>query len=325
VRNSTFTPGNQRVAGDNYMRTRFWLSRLLRTLATLCFVVTFAFVVLRTTGDPAVALLSPDALPAEVEQFRIQWKLDRPMIEQYISYATNLLMGDFGQSYQDGRPALQSILERLPNTLLLGGFSYLIALLIGIPAGILAALNRGRLIDRAVMSLAVFGFAIPNFFLGILLILTFSFGLRMLPSAGMGTFAHLLMPSFTLGVYVAGTLARFTRSAMLEVLDRPYMKLARAKGAAPFRRVFIHALPNAAIPIVTIVGLNLGSLVSGAVVVETVFGWPGIGRLLVTAVTARDLAMVQGLVLIMSTFMIISNLVVDLVYGLLDPRIRSAR
>ncbi|MFK3781208.1 ABC transporter permease [Agrobacterium sp. NPDC089420] len=305
------------------MRTRFWVSRLLRTLATICFVVTFTFVVLRMTGDPVVALLSPDALPSEIEQFRIRWKLDRPMIEQYFSYGANLLTGDFGRSYQDGRPALQSVLERLPNTLLLGGFSYLIAILIGIPAGIIAALNRGRLIDRAVMSLAVFGFAMPNFFLGILLILAFSLGLRMLPSAGMGTFYHLLMPSFTLGVYVAGTLARFTRSAMLEVLDEPYMRLAQAKGASPLRRVFIHALPNAAIPIVTIVGLNLGSLVSGAVVVETVFGWPGIGRLLVTAVTARDLALVQGLVLVISVCMIVSNLLVDLLYGILDPRIRS--
>jgi peptide/nickel transport system permease protein len=175
------------------------------------------------------------------------------------------------------------------------------------------------------MSLAVFGFAMPNFFLGILLILTFSFGLRILPSAGMGTIQHLIMPSFTLGVYVAGTLARFTRSAMLEVLDRPYMKLARAKGSNPLRLVFVHALPNAAIPIVTIIGLNLGALVSGAVVVETVFGWPGIGRLLVTAVTARDLALVQGLVLVMSAFMILSNLIVDLLYGLMDPRIRSQR
>lgn len=307
------------------MRTRFWVSRLLRTLATICFVVTLTFVVLRTTGDPVVALLSPDALPAEIEQFRAQWKLDRPMIEQYLSYGANLLTGDFGYSYQDGRPALQSIMERLPNTLLLGGFSYLIAVLIGIPAGIIAALYRGRLVDRTVMSLAVFGFAMPSFFLGILLILAFSFRLRMLPSAGMGTFQHLIMPSFTLGVYVAGTLARFTRSAMLEVLDRPYMKLARAKGATPLRLVFVHALPNAAIPIVTIIGINLGALVSGAVVVETVFGWPGIGRLLVTAVTARDLALVQGLVLVMSAFMILSNLIVDLLYGFLDPRIRSQR
>lgn len=305
------------------MALRFWLGKALRTLITLWVVVTFAFIVLRTSGDPVVALLSPDALPAEVEQFRAQWQLDRSLPEQYLAYVANLLRGDFGTSYHDGRDVGVIIAERLPNTLLLGGFAYLVALALGIPAGIMAALKRGTAIDRGVMTLAVFGFALPNFFLGIVLILVFSLHLRWLPSAGMGTFWHLVMPSITLGVYVAGTLARFTRSAMLDVLDKPYMRTAAAKGAPFLGRVLRHALPNAAIPIITVIGLNLGALVGGAVVVETVFGWPGIGRLLVSAVTARDLALVQGLVLLAAVFMILANLLVDLAYGLIDPRIRA--
>lgn len=307
------------------MARRFWLGKAIRTLITLWIVVSFAFIVLRTSGDPVVALLGPDALPNEVEQFRSQWRLDRPLPEQYVAYIGNLLSGDFGKSYQDGRMVLAIIGERLPNTLLLGGFAYLVALLIGIPAGIMAAVNRGGAIDRLVMALAVCGFALPNFFLGILLILLFSLQLRWLPSAGMGTFWHLVMPSITLGVYVAGTLARFTRSAMLEVLERPYMRTAAAKGVPFIGRVLRHALPNAAIPVITIIGLNLGALVGGSIVVETVFGWPGIGRLLVTAVASRDLALVQGLVLVAAAFMILANLLVDLAYGVIDPRLRAGK
>lgn len=307
------------------MAAHFWLGKAIRTLITLWIVVTFTFVVLRTSGDPVVALLGPDALPAEVEQFRVQWRLDRPLPEQYFAYIGNLFSGDFGKSYQDGRTVLAIIGERLPNTLLLGGFAYLVALLIGIPAGIMAAINRGGAIDRVVMALAVCGFALPNFFLGILLILLFSLQLRWLPSAGMGTFWHLVMPSITLGVYVAGTLARFTRSAMLEVLERPYMRTAAAKGVPFVSRILRHALPNAAIPVITIIGLNLGALVGGSIVVETVFGWPGIGRLLVTAVASRDLALVQGLVLVAAAFMILANLLVDLAYGLIDPRLRAGK
>ncbi|MET3927217.1 ABC transporter permease [Devosia sp. 2618] len=307
------------------MDTRFWLGKSARTLITLWIVVTFAFIVLRTSGDPVVALLSPDARPDEIAQFRARWQLDRSLPEQYLAYFSNLLAGNFGNSYHDGRPVLAIIAERLPNTLLLGGFAYLVALLLGIPAGILAALKRGTAVDRGVMTLAVFGFALPNFFLGILMILLFSLNLRWLPSSGMGTFLHLIMPSVTLGVYVAGTLARFTRSAMLDVLDRPYMRTAAAKGVPALQRILLHALPNAAIPIITVLGLNLGALVGGAVVVETVFGWPGIGRLLVTAVASRDLALVQALVLMLAAFMIIANLLVDLAYGLIDPRIRTRK
>ena len=302
---------------------RFWTIKFIRTILTLWFVVTFAFVVLRTSGDPVVALIGADALPAEIEQFRRQWGLDDPLILQYLRYIGQMATGQFGVSLRDQRSVLDIILERLPATLFLGLVAYGAALLIGIPAGIAAALRRGRALDRGIMAFAVFGFALPNFFLGILLILLFSLYLQVLPSSGSGTVWHVIMPAVTLGTFTAGTLARFTRSAMLEVLDRPFMRAAAAKGVPAWKRIVFHALPNAAIPIVTVIGLNLGQLIAGAIVVETVFGWPGIGRLLVQAVSARDLAVVQGLVLVIAATMVLANLAVDLVYGLLDPRIRS--
>jgi peptide/nickel transport system permease protein len=304
---------------------RFWSVKAARTLLTLWFVVTFAFIVLRVSGDPVQSLLGPDATVEEIAQFREAWGLDRPLPEQYLRYVVQMASGQFGTSYRDGRSVTEIIAERVPWTVLLGLSAYAVAILVGVPAGIVAALRRGSALDRLVMGFAVFGFALPNFFLGILLILLFSLTLQWLPSSGTGSILHLLMPAATLGVYTAGTLARFTRSAMLEVLDKPYMRAAAAKGAPPLYRVLRHALPNAAIPIVTVIGLNLGALVGGAVVVETVFAWPGIGRLLVTAVTSRDLAVVQALVLLVAVTMVAANLAVDLLYGLLDPRIRTAR
>jgi peptide/nickel transport system permease protein len=304
---------------------RFWSVKAARTLLTLWFVVTFAFIVLRVSGDPVQSLLGPDATIEEIAQFREAWGLDRPLPEQYLRYVVQMASGEFGTSYRDGRSVTEIIAERVPWTVLLGLSAYAVAILVGVPAGIVAALRRGSALDRLVMGFAVFGFALPNFFLGILLILLFSLTLQWLPSSGTGSILHLLMPAATLGVYTAGTLARFTRSAMLEVLSKPYMRAAAAKGAPPLYRVLRHALPNAAIPIVTVIGLNLGALVGGAVVVETVFAWPGIGRLLVTAVTSRDLAVVQALVLLVAVTMVAANLAVDLLYGLLDPRIRTAR
>lgn len=302
--------------------TRFWLLKLARTLLTLWFVITFTFVVLRTSGDPVVALLGADATPDEVIQFRELWQLNDPLWVQYVRYVSQMLTLQFGISYRDGREVIDIIAERIPWTVMLGLFAYCGAILIGIPAGIMAAIKRGSVFDNLIMATAVFGFAIPNFFLGILMILLFSLTLRWLPSSGTGTFWHFIMPGLTLATFTAGTLARFTRSAMLEVLDKLYMRAAAAKGVRYWKRVVFHALPNAGIPIVTIIGLNLGALIGGTIVVETVFAWPGIGRLLVTAVSSRDLAVVQALVLVISVTMITANLIVDLLYGLLDPRIR---
>ncbi|KJF67522.1 ABC transporter permease [Rhizobium nepotum] len=302
--------------------TRFWLLKILRTALTLWFVVTFTFVVLRTSGDPVVALVGVDATPEEIEQFRALWRLDDSLWLQYLRYVGQMATGQFGISYRDGREVIDIIAERVPWTIMLGLFAYAGAILIGIPAGIFAAIKRGSPFDNLIMATAVFGFAIPNFFLGILLILLFSLALQWLPSSGTGTIWHLVMPALTLATFTAGTLARFTRSAMLEVLDKLYIRAAAAKGVSYWKRIVFHALPNAGIPIITIIGLNLGELIGGAIVVETVFAWPGVGRLLVTAVSSRDLAVVQGLVLVMAVTMVTANLIVDLLYGLLDPRIR---
>jgi len=301
---------------------RFAALKVARTALTLWLVVTFVFVVLRTSGDPIVTLLPPDAEPEVIEYYRRLWGLDRPLWVQYVGYVSSVLRGDFGISLRDTRPVLDIVLERVPATLLLGFAALAVAVAVGVPLGILAAVRRNSVWDRAAMAFAVFGFAIPNFFFGILLILLFSLWLRWLPSSGTGTVWHIVMPAATLGLATAGTLARFTRSSMLEVLRRPFMRAAQARGMDATGRILRHALPNAAIPLVTVLGLQLGALVAGAIITETVFAWPGIGRLLVSAVAARDLAVVQGLVLLIGCTMVIANLLVDLAYGLLDPRIR---
>lgn len=302
--------------------TRFWLVKLARAALTLFIVVTAVFVLQRVSGDPVQALLGPDATNEEIAQFREEWGLDRSIPEQFGTYVANIARGEFGKSYRDGRQVTSIIAERVPFTLILGLTAFGVAIAVGVPLGVLAAVKRGGALDKAVMSFAVFGFALPNFFLGILLILLFSLTLRILPSSGTGTPLHLIMPSLALGLALAGKLARFTRSSMLEVLEKPYMAAATARGVPPLQRIARHAWPNAAIPVVTVLGLNLGALVGGAIVVETVFAWPGVGRLLVSAVSSRDLAVVQALALLIAFTMVAANLVVDILYGLLDPRIR---
>lgn len=304
------------------MSTRYVAIKLLRALVTLWLVVTFVFVVLRLTGNPVEALLAPDAPPEEIAYYTERLGLDEPIHVQYVLYLGSLLTGDLGLSFFDSRPVQQVIGDRIPFTLLLASTALAVAVVVGVSLGIVAALNRNRLVDRLTMAFAVFGFAIPNFFFGILLILIFSLQLRVLPSAGHGTVLHLIMPAATLGLAIAGAFARFTRSSMLEVLNRPYMRAAKAKGV-PYRdRVLKHALPNAAIPLVTVLGFSMAGLLAGSIVTETVFAWPGLGRLLVTSVGGRDLAVVQALVILFAAVMVVVNLVVDMLYSVLDPRIR---
>ncbi|PHK95250.1 ABC transporter permease [Pseudoroseomonas rhizosphaerae] len=302
---------------------RFLGLRLGRSLLTLVLVVTFAFVVLRLSGDPALLIMSADAPPEAVAAFRRAWGLDDPLWVQYVRYFGAIFHGDLGNSMRDGRGALELVGERIPATLALTVPALLIKLCLGIPAGIYAALHRNSLADRAVMLLAVAGFTVPSFVLGLLLVLLFAVQLGWLPSGGQESWRHAILPVITLGLGGAAVLARFTRSAMLEVLGQPYMRTALAKGV-PWRvAVRGHALPNAAIPTVTIVGFMIGSLLAGAVVVESVFSWPGVGRLLVVAVANRDLAVVQAILLLVAATMITANLVVDLLYGVLDPRLRN--
>lgn len=303
------------------MNLQFLVTKLFRGALTLLLAVTFVFVVLRASGDPAQIMMSDEASPDAIAAFRERWGLDKSMFEQYITYIGAMLQGDFGNSFRDGRPALEVIAERIPVTLQLGITALLLTLLIGIPAGVIAALKRGTWVDQATMSFTILGHSIPNFFLGILLILLFSMTLRWLPSSGTGSIWHLLMPAITLGTAAAATVARFTRSSMLDVLHQPFMRTAKAKGIPYDRRVMGHAIPNAAIPVVTVVGMRIGGLIGGAVTIETVFAWPGVGMLLVNAVNQRDLAVVQGVVLLIAFTMVAVNLIVDLAYGWLDPRI----
>lgn len=301
---------------------RFILTRLLRALITIALVVTFAFVVLRLSGDPATIILGPEAPPEAIAAFRKSWGLDQPIFVQYLDYFAAIFRGDLGISMRDGRPAFELVVERIPATLALTLPALFLKLALGVPAGVYAALHQGTAFDRSVMIAAVLGFAVPSFVLALGLVLLFAVNLGWLPSGGRDTVWHAVLPIITLGAGGAAALARFTRSAMLEVLGRPYIRTASAKGLSWAVVVRGHALPNAAIPTVTLIGFLVGSLIAGAVVVESVFSWPGVGRLLVVAVSNRDLAVVQCILLLVAATMVTSNLIVDFLYGVLDPRLR---
>jgi len=302
----------------------FLALRLARAMLTITLVITFAFIVLRLSGDPAVMIMSPEAPAEAIAAFRRAWGLDQPLWVQYVDYFHAIIRGELGMSMRDGRPAVVLVAERIPATLALTVPALMLKLSLGIPAGIHAALHRNSLTDRLVMAGAVAGFTVPSFVLGLVLVLVFAVQLGWLPSGGQESWRSAILPVVTLGLGGAGILARFTRSAMLEVLGQPYIRAASAKGV-PWRLVVRnHALPNAAIPTVTVVGFMVGSLIAGAVVVESVFSWPGVGRLLVVAVSNRDLAVVQCILLLVSLTMVSANLIVDLLYGVLDPRVRGA-
>ncbi|MEO1089737.1 MAG: ABC transporter permease [Pseudomonadota bacterium] len=306
--------------------TRFVLTKIVRALLSAWLVVTITFVVLRVTGDPVQSLLPVETTPPEIiDYYRRLWGLDQPLWQQYLGYLQGLANGTLGRSFADGRDAVGIIAERIPKTLVLMGWTLAVMLALGLPAGIAAALRRGTWVDRAVMATAVAGHSLPGYLLGILLIWLFAVELRWLPSSGHGTWAHLVMPVLTLALYHGAVVARFTRAAVLEILGQPHVLAARAQGwreAAVIRR---DVLPNAAIPLVTVVGFFVGGLIGGSIIVEWIFAWPGIGRLLITSVAGRDLAIVQALVLLFAVTMIVTNLLVDLAYALLNPKIRLLR
>lgn len=302
---------------------RFVSLRVLRAFVTVTMVVTFAFVVLRLSGDPALIIMGPEAPPEVIAAFRRSWGLDDPIWQQYLRYFGAIAQGELGRSMRDGRAAIELVAERIPATLALTIPALLLKVGIGIPSGMYAALHRGSMIDRTVMAAAVAGFTVPSFILGLMLVLVFSVTLGWLPTGGQGDWRNAVLPVATLGIGGAAVLARFTRSAMLEVLGQPYIRTASAKGVPWQKVVADHALPNAAIPTVTIVGFMVGTLIAGAVVVESVFSWPGVGRLLVVAVANRDLAVVQCILLLIAATMVTSNLIVDFLYGYLDPRLRT--
>jgi peptide/nickel transport system permease protein len=302
---------------------RFVLGRLVRGIVTIWVVVTSVFVVLRLSGDPAESMLGPDASPEAVAAFNARYDLNEPIPVQYVTYLGNIARGDFGVSLEDRRPAMEHFRLRIGATLELGIAAVAIAVLIGVPAGLLAALHRNSIWDRLAMGMAFIGQSAPGFFIGILLILFLSLQLNILPSSGRGSWQQLIMPAFTLATGLLAALARMSRSALLEVVRQDFVRTARAKGLGERRIVLGHTLRNAAIPVVTLFGLSVGTLIGGAAITETVFAWPGVGRLTVSAVSSRDFPVIQLLVIVVAASVVTINLLVDIAYGLLDPRIRA--
>jgi peptide/nickel transport system permease protein len=302
---------------------RYFLRRLIQSALTLVGITLFTFVLLRMVpGDPARLILPENATQAEVQQMRKLLGLEQPLYVQYALYLRDLLRADFGTSFQYGVPAIEPVLERLPQTIRLSLSAMALTVLVAVPAGILAAVRRQTVFDLGAMLAAILGQSVPNFWLGLMLILLFSVNMRWLPVSGATTGWHYVLPTVTLAAYLMALVARLTRSSMLEVLRQDYVRTARAKGLAQRVVLWRHALKNAAIPIVTVVGMQIGTLLGGAVVTETIFNWPGIGKLVIDAIWRRDYPIVQAVLLLSAFAFVAINLLVDLLYTYLDPRIR---
>lgn len=299
--------------------------RLLHTIFVMLGLSVVTFGLLNLAGDPAAVLASPDATPAEIEALRVEQGFDRPLVEQYLSWLGRAIQGDFGFSYRQGAPALQVVLESLPATITLVMTAVTIALLIAIPVGILAATHRGSRLDRFVISLSVFTQSLPTFWIGIVMILIFSVTLRWLPTSGGGSIRHLIMPATALALYQVGTYSRILRSSMAEVLDSELVRTARAKGLREWQVILVHAFKNAALPFITIVGVQAGELLGGTIITETVFAYPGVNRQAVLSIMGRDMPVVLAYILIIGIMVAVVNLLIETLYAVLDPRTREAR
>jgi peptide/nickel transport system permease protein len=304
---------------------RFILRRVGYALLSLALLSVTIFLFVRLTGDPAVLLVEPGASRGDLDAVRKQLGLDRPIWVQYGSFMSDLFRGNLGQSFYYRTPVLELYLSRLPNSLLLAGAAMAISLLIGIPTGIIAAVRVNRWWDSAGKVFALLGLSLPSFWVGLVMILFFSVYLGWLPSSGAGSILHVLMPAFALGWYFAAAHMRLTRSSMLEVLGSEYVKLARLKGLPEALVIGKHAFKNALIPVLTLAGINLVLMINVAVVVETVFAWPGVGRLLYEGIAFRDFPVVQASVVLGGSMIVVVNVVVDILYAVIDPRIRYER
>jgi len=304
---------------------KFILKRLGYALLSLFLLSFTIFFFVRVTGDPTTLLVEPGASRDDIAALQQQLGLDRPVWVQYGSFVSNLARGDFGRSFYYRTPVIELYLSRLPNSLLLAVAAMTFSLLIGIPSGILAAVRLNGVWDRGGKIFALLGLSMPQFWVGLLLILFFSVYLGWLPSSGSGTPLHVLMPAFALGWYFAAAHMRLTRSSMLEVLGSEYIKLARLKGLPEALVIGKHAFKNALIPVLTLAGINLVLMINIAVVVETVFAWPGVGRLLYEGIAFRDFPVVQATIVLGGAMIIVVNLVVDVLYAWIDPRIRLGR
>lgn len=300
----------------------FVLRRLQLALITVFGVTLIVFVAARLSGDVVYTLVSDAADQEEIEKVRKELDLDRPAWLQYVSFVANVARGDFGRSIRYQRPVVEVIAERIPKTVQLGLTAFAVAIVGGISLGILAARTRGSIVDRAVRTFAVLAQSMPHFWIGMMAILIFAVTLRWLPTSGSGTWLHLIMPALTLATFPMAAIMRITRSSMLETLDAEYVKFLRVKGLTERLIVWKHALRNALIPVVALSGIQLGNLLGGAVIVETVFSWPGLGNLMVESIISRDYPVIQSGVLMISIFLISLNFAVDLIFGIIDPRIR---
>lgn len=302
---------------------RYLAIRFLVTLPALWVILTLVFLLVHLVpGDPVQQMLGEGARAEDLQQMREALGLDQPVLTQYGQYLKGLLRGDLGKSFRFQTPVLGVVLERYPATMQLALASLIVSMLIGIPAGVLAAHRRGRAADRAVGFSTLLGLSIPNFALGPLLILLFSIALGWLPVSGRESPLSLILPAATMGVALAAILTRMVRAAMLEELSADYIRTARAKGLPESSVLFRHAFRNALVPIVTVVGLQFGTLLAGTIVTETIFAWPGVGRLTVQAIQARDYPLLQGCILVISFSYVVVNLITDFVYAAADPRIR---
>ncbi len=303
---------------------RYLTGRLLQTLVSMLVVISIVFVLTRLSGNPIHLLLDVNATERDQEILTRHLGLDKPMLVQYAIYVRNIAAGDFGNSILTRRPVVEHLWERLPATVELGLCAMLLSVLLGVPLGMYAAVRRGRPMDTAARTFAVLGQSMPAFWLGLMLILLFGVVLGWLPAGGRGDLQHLVLPAFTLGYFTSAAILRLTRSSMLEVLSSDYIKFARLKGLHEQVVLWKHGLKNALLPVITFAVLLFVQFLGGAVVTETVFAWPGLGRLILESVTTRDYPIVQAGVLVLSSLYLIGNLCVDLLYSYLNPRIRRA-
>jgi peptide/nickel transport system permease protein len=302
---------------------RYVIGRLLYAAAVVVGVSVAVFFLVRLGGDPTALFLPPETSAAEIARVRHQMGFDRPILIQYLEFASNALHGDFGQSLRYQQPAMHLVLERFPATLQLSAAALSLSLVVSVPLAILAATHRGSAIDRSGLLLSLIGQSFPTFWLGIMLILIFSEMLGLLPPSGRGTWQHLVMPAVALAAYSTAIITRLLRSSLIEVLQTDYIRTARGKGLSERAIVLGHALRNAAIPTLTVIGLQVGALLGGAVITEEIFAYPGVGRLAIQAISNRDFTLVQAFVVLMAALIVTINLAVDVGYALLDPRLRT--
>lgn len=302
---------------------KFIFRRFFFTIPVLLGVVTLVFSLIHLVpGDPVQIMLGEGAQASDVEQLRHRLGLDKPVLFQYRTYLWNLIRGDLGVSFRFGEPVGRIVAQRYPATLQLALLSLATAVMIAVPAGILAATHPGRWLDRSITSATLLGISLPNFVLGPIAIIVFSILLGWLPVSGRGGISHFVLPVLTLGASLSAILTRMVRASMIEELQEDYVKTARAKGLAESRVLLRHALKNGLIPVVTVLGLQFGTLLAGAIITETIFSWPGIGRLTVQAINSRDYPLIQGAILVIAGTYVLVNLLTDLAYGWLDPRIK---